>query len=82
MFKATSQLSNKTNKAEDIGQPVLLSAASPLTWWAAGLMATILGFSRLSYGLLLPALRTSLLGSYSLLGLIGTINFAGYLLVR
>ncbi len=52
----------------------------PLTWWAAFSFAAILGFSRLSYGLLLPALRANLGGSYSIYGVLGTINFVGYLL--
>ncbi len=55
-------------------------AASPLTWWAAGSFATILGFSRLSYGLLMPALHTDLAASYSVLGLVQTFNYMGYLL--
>lgn len=56
------------------------SASSPLTWWAACAFAAILGFSRLSYGLLMPALHTSLGASYSTLGLVQTLNYVGYLL--
>src|ERR1019366_5419385 len=54
-------------------------AYSPLTWWAFGAFATIVGFSRLSYGLLLPSLRADLHGSYSAYGLVGTANFVGFL---
>lgn len=55
------------------------SASSPLTWWAACAFAAILGFSRLSYGLLLPALHADLGASYSTLGLVQTLNYGGYL---
>lgn len=57
-----------------------LPALSPLTLWAAGILAAVLGFARLSYGLLLPAINASLGGDYAVLGGIGTLNFAGYLL--
>ena len=55
-------------------------AYSSLTGWAAASFAVTLGFSRLSYGLLLPALRANLHGSYTLFGRVGTANLAGYLL--
>ncbi len=55
-------------------------AYSGLTAWAAVAFAVVLGFSRLSYGLLLPALRADLHGSYGLFGLVGTVNLGGYLL--
>ncbi len=55
-------------------------AYSGLTSWAAFTFAVVLGFSRLSYGLLLPALRSDLHGSYGLFGLVGTLNLGGYLL--
>ena len=55
-------------------------ALSWLTWWAAFVLAALIGFSRLSYGLLLPALRTDLGGSFSVLGALATVNFVGYLL--
>ncbi len=55
-------------------------ALSWLTWWAAFALATLIGFSRLSYGLLLPALHADLGGSLSVLGTLATINFVGYLL--
>jgi predicted MFS family arabinose efflux permease len=51
-----------------------------LTVWAAFAFATLVGFSRLSYGLLLPALRANLGGSFSVLGTLATVNFVGYLL--
>ncbi|HZR43737.1 MAG TPA: YbfB/YjiJ family MFS transporter [Ktedonobacteraceae bacterium] len=56
-----------------------MQRTNPLVWWAVCSFATILGFSRLSYGLLLPALRTDLGGSYSVYGTLGTVNFVGYL---
>jgi len=55
-------------------------AYGALTAWAAVTFAVVLGFSRLSYGLLLPALRADLHGSYGTFGLIGSVNLAGYLL--
>jgi predicted MFS family arabinose efflux permease len=55
-------------------------AASPLTWWAAAAFASIVGFSRISYGLLLSSVRMDLRGNYGAYGLIGTANFVGYLL--
>ncbi|MBV9228565.1 MAG: YbfB/YjiJ family MFS transporter, partial [Chloroflexi bacterium] len=42
--------------------------------------AAIVGFSRISYGLLLPSIRADLRGAYSLYGLVSTANFVGYLL--
>ena len=57
-----------------------LSATSLLTWLAASSFAALLGFSRLSYGFLLPALRTDLGGSYAIYGALSTLNFVGYLL--
>jgi len=55
-------------------------AYSPLTLWSAAAFAVILGFSRLSYGLVLPALRANLHGSYGVFGLVGSANLGGYLL--
>lgn len=46
---------------------------------AAAVFAAILGFSRFSFGLLLPAIKAELRGSYSAYGLIASANFAGYL---
>ena len=60
--------------------PLYRRAYSGLTAWAAVAFAVVLGFARLSYGLLLPALRADLHGSYGLFGLVGTVNFGGYLL--
>jgi MFS family permease len=53
---------------------------SSISLWAAFSFAVILGFSRLSYGLLLPSIRSDLNGSYSVYGLVGTANYAGYLI--
>ena len=50
-----------------------------LTFWAAAVMAATLGFSRLAYGLLLPAMQHDLGGSYSAYGLVASANFIGYL---
>lgn len=55
-------------------------ANSPLTWWASGAFAAILGFSRISYGLLLPSLQADLKGSFGAYGMIGTSNLVGYLI--
>lgn len=57
-----------------------LAAWRGQTLWAAALFAATLGFARLSYGMLLPALRNTFGGSLDIYGLIGTLNFAGYLL--
>lgn len=80
--KILTRLSRSTQALQGI-QPSSSSfrgSISLLTWWAAGSFAAILGFSRLSYGLLLPALRTDLKGSYGIYGILGTLNFVGYLL--
>lgn len=55
------------------------SAFSWITLWASLLFVVILGFSRLSYGLFLPGIQREIGGSYSQLGLLGTVNFIGYL---
>jgi predicted MFS family arabinose efflux permease len=48
--------------------------------WAAALcFATVMGFSRLAYGALVPAMQADLGGPYALYGSIGGANFAGYL---
>ena len=60
-------------------QGTAVQRTSPLVLWAACSLATILGFSRLSYGLLLPALRADLGGSYGVYGTHGTVNFVGSL---
>jgi len=78
-----STQSSRSPQASQRAQPSPLFSnriIGSLTWWAAGSFAAILGFSRLSYGLLLPALRADLKGSYSVYGTLGTLNFVGYLL--
>jgi MFS family permease len=55
-------------------------ASNSLTWWAAASLASVVGFSRISYGLLLPSIRADLHGTYSSYGLVSTANFVGYLL--
>lgn len=84
-MKANYYNNNKDNKEQL--NPVLAPqnvsyqhAYSLLTVWAAFAFAVILGFSRLSYGLLLPTIRADLSGSYGSYGLVGTANFVGYLL--
>ena len=47
--------------------------------WAAATFAGIMGFSRLSYGVLVPDMRAALGGSFALYGAIGTANMIGYL---
>ncbi|GAC1306326.1 MAG: YbfB/YjiJ family MFS transporter [Vulcanimicrobiaceae bacterium] len=46
---------------------------------AGACFAAIMGFSRLAYGLLVPAMAHALGGSYALYGAIGSANFVGYL---
>ncbi|MZQ81185.1 YbfB/YjiJ family MFS transporter [Paenibacillus sp. 5J-6] len=55
------------------------SAYSWTTLWASLLFVVILGFSRLSYGLFLPGIQREIGGSYGQLGVLGTVNFIGYL---
>ncbi len=79
MFKRSSR-SSQAAALTQTSPPFSRWNTSALTWWAAGSFAAILGFSRLSYGLLLPALRADLGGSYRVYGTLGTVNFVGYLL--
>lgn len=51
-----------------------------LVSWAALAFAFNLGFTRLSYGLLLPALRRDFSGAYAVFGLVNTANLIGYFL--
>lgn len=51
-----------------------------LVSWAALGFAFNLGFTRLSYGLLLPALRRDFSGAYAVFGLVNTANLIGYFL--
>ncbi|KIL40598.1 MFS transporter [Gordoniibacillus kamchatkensis] len=55
------------------------SALNWITLWASFLFAVILGFSRLSYGMFLPGIQRVIGGSYGQLGILGTVNFIGYL---
>ncbi|GGG70108.1 YbfB/YjiJ family MFS transporter [Paenibacillus radicis (ex Gao et al. 2016)] len=55
------------------------SAFNWVTLWASLLFVVILGFSRLSYGMFLPGIQRVLGGSYGQLGILGTVNFIGYL---
>jgi predicted MFS family arabinose efflux permease len=47
---------------------------------AAACFAAIMGFSRLAYGVLIPAMQQSLGGGFALYGAIGTANLLGYFL--
>jgi predicted MFS family arabinose efflux permease len=47
---------------------------------AAACFAAIMGFSRLAYGVLVPAMQHSLGGGYALYGAIGAANLLGYFL--
>lgn len=71
-----------TRVAQDAPASPLAAAPwnGPLVWWAAGSFAAILGFSRLSYGLLFPAVQRDLGGTYGVYGTLATLNFVGYLL--
>jgi len=55
------------------------SAFNRITLWASFLFVVILGFSRLSYGMFLPGIQRVIGGSYGQLGILGTVNFIGYL---
>ncbi|MEY9096503.1 YbfB/YjiJ family MFS transporter [Paenibacillus sp. RC84] len=55
------------------------SAINWITLWASFLFVVILGFSRLSYGMFLPGIQRVIGGSYGQLGILGTVNFIGYL---
>ncbi|OXS59321.1 MFS transporter [Cohnella sp. CIP 111063] len=55
------------------------SAFNWITLWASLLFVVILGFSRLSYGMFLPGIQRAIGGSYGQLGMLGTVNFIGYL---
>lgn len=75
-------MDNRSNRlAEGAIAPQVASAqsTSPLVWWASCSFAAILGFSRLSYGLLLPAVQRDLGGTYGVYGTLATLNFVGYL---
>lgn len=51
----------------------------PVALAGAAVFGAFLGFSRLSYGLLLPAIHGDLSGSYAAFGDVGSANLAGYL---
>ncbi|MCR2805587.1 YbfB/YjiJ family MFS transporter [Paenibacillus soyae] len=55
------------------------SAMNGITLWASLLFVVILGFSRLSYSMFLPGIQREIGGSYVQLGMLGTVNFIGYL---
>jgi predicted MFS family arabinose efflux permease len=49
-------------------------------WWASAAFASLLGFSRVSFGLLLPFIKHDFPGSYTTYGIVAAANFAGYFL--
>ena len=53
---------------------------SGLVFWGALSFAWNLGFSRLSYGLVLPTLRHDFSGSYASFGMVNSSNLIGYFL--
>lgn len=58
-------------------RPSLAIAVRTVT--AAMVFAAILGFARFSFGLLLPAIKLEIPGTYAAYGLMAAANFAGYL---
>jgi predicted MFS family arabinose efflux permease len=54
-------------------------ATRGLLAWAFASFAFNLGFSRFSYGVVLPALRGELAGSYAVYGVVNAINLGAYL---
>lgn len=72
--------SNRLAEDAPARQVASAQSTSPLVWWASCSFAAILGFSRLSYGLLLPAVQRDLGGIYGVYGTLATLNFVGYLL--
>ena len=48
-------------------------------WWAGAAFAALLGFSRISFGLLLPFIKHEFPASYTAYGIVAAANFAGYL---
>mgnify|MGYP001159331413 FL=1 len=65
---------------EALQQRNLQSAYSWTTLWGALVMAALVGFSRFSYGLLIPGIQNDLGGRYSDYGFLGTLNFIGYMI--
>lgn len=61
-----------------MGLPALLR--TPAVLIASAQFSLALGCARLAYGLLLPAMADALRSTPALLGALGTLNFAGYLL--
>jgi predicted MFS family arabinose efflux permease len=49
-------------------------------WWASASFAALIGFSRVSFGLLLPFIKHEFPASYTEYGIIASANFAGYLI--
>lgn len=48
-------------------------------WWSGAAFAALIGFSRVSFGLLLPFIKTQFPASYTAYGIAAAANFAGYL---
>ncbi|GHO85735.1 YbfB/YjiJ family MFS transporter [Dictyobacter formicarum] len=80
MFSFAKSLPEQQGQATEEEATRYQHALSWFTGWAAFVFATLLGFARLSYGLLLPALKADLHVTYSTLSGVATLNFVGYLL--
>ncbi|GLV60698.1 hypothetical protein KDH_75170 [Dictyobacter sp. S3.2.2.5] len=80
MFSFVKGLPGQPRRRAENGVAGYQHALSWFTGWAAFVFATLLGFARLSYGQLLPALKADLHASYNTLSVVATLNFAGYLL--
>ncbi|HTD38242.1 MAG TPA: YbfB/YjiJ family MFS transporter [Candidatus Limnocylindrales bacterium] len=48
--------------------------------WSVVAITVDIGLARLGYGLVLPAIRNDIAGSFSAFGLVATLHFAGYLI--
>ncbi len=56
------------------------AALPAAVWWSSAAFATLLGFSRVSFGLLLPFIKHQFPASYTAYGIVASANFAGYLI--
>ncbi|HEX3463622.1 MAG TPA: YbfB/YjiJ family MFS transporter [Candidatus Elarobacter sp.] len=53
--------------------------ARSVVLWSVVAITVDIGLARLGYGLVLPAIRNDIAGSFSAFGLVATLHFAGYL---
>lgn len=54
------------------------AALPAAVWWSSAAFAALLGFSRVSFGLLLPFIKHDFPASYTAYGIVASANFAGY----